>query len=187
MNLKDILSATVVLFSVIDILGSIPVIITLKDQGKIIESSKATLVAGVLMIVFMFGGEYLLSLLGVDIHSFAIAGGILIFLLGLEMVLGRNIFKDNPDHAVATVVPLAFPLIAGAGTMTTILSLKAEYSNLSISIAILINLVIIYLVLHYSGWVKDKIGDSGVYIMRKSFGIILIAIAIKLIKGNLLL
>lgn len=184
MNFQEILSVTLILFSIIDILGSLPIIISMKEQGKVIQSGKATLVAGVLMIAFLFGGESILHLLGVDVSSFAIAGGIVIFLMGLEMVLGINIFQDEEGSQKATIVPIAFPLIAGAGTLTTILTLRAEYEATNILIGIGINLILVFLVLKSSKWIQSKIGRGGAEVLRKIFGIILLAIAVKLIRTN---
>jgi len=185
MTLKEIISVTLILFSVIDIIGNIPFVISLKSQGKKIESGKATLAAGVLMIAFLFAGESILSLFGVDVSSFAIAGSIVLFIIGLEMILGITLFKDSPDSKTASVVPLAFPLIAGAGTLTTILTLKSEYDTYSILLGIVLNLVIIFIVLKSSGWIQKKLGKGGADVLRKIFGIILLAIAIKLFKSNL--
>ena len=183
-NIKEIVSVTLILFSVIDILGNIPVIISMKEQGKKIRPSRATLAAGILMILFLFLGESILKLFGVDVQSFAIAGAIIIFIIGMEMVLGITIFKDTSESTSSSIVPLAFPLIAGAGTLTTILSLKAEYETLNISIGIAVNLVLVFLVLRSSNWIQRKIGRGGADVLRKVFGIILLAIAIKLIKSN---
>jgi multiple antibiotic resistance protein len=186
-NFKEILSVSLILFSVIDIVGSIPVIIDLKKKGGgHIQSAKATFVAGLLMILFLFAGEGLLGLFHLDVASFAVAGAIVIFLLGLEMVLGVSIFKEDETLArTASVVPIAFPLIAGAGTLTTILTLKAEYYTVNILIGIIINLFLVFIVLKLSGWIEKKIGRGGEAVLRKVFGIILLAIAIKLFKGNL--
>ena len=183
-NIKEIVSVTLILFSVIDIFGNIPVIISMKEQGKKIRPSRATLAAGGLMILFLFLGESILKLFGVDVQSFAIAGAIIIFIIGMEMVLGITIFKDTSESSTSSIVPLAFPLIAGAGTLTTILSLKAEYQTLNISIGIAVNLVLVFLVLRSSNWIQRKIGRGGADVLRKVFGIILLAIAIKLIKSN---
>jgi len=186
MDPKEILSVSLILFSVIDIPGSIPVVISMKEQGKVIESGKATLVAGALMIVFLLSGEALLGLFGIDVQSFAIAGALIIFLIGLELILGVTIFKNKPDTSdKATIVPIAFPLIAGAGTMTTIISLKAEYDQLNIFVGILINLLLVYLFLRGSGWIRKKLGKGGIAVLEKVFGIILLAIAIKLFKSNI--
>ena len=187
-DFKEIISVTLILFSVIDIVGSLPVIIDLRRKVGKIQSEQATVVSGVLMVSFLFVGERILNLFGVDVASFAVAGGLIIFLLGLEMILGRNIFKasiDDPDGA-AHIVPIAFPLIAGAGTLTTIISLRAEYQTVNIIVGIVINLLLIYAVLKSSEWLEVKLGSGGLAVVRKIFGIILLAIAIKLIKTNLL-
>ncbi|KAA9349147.1 MarC family protein [Larkinella humicola] len=185
LNFKEIISVTLILFSVIDVVGSLPVIIDLRKKTGKIESEKATLASALLMVAFLFVGESILKLFGVDVSSFAVAGALIIFLLGLEMILGRNIFKADDHGAGAThIVPIAFPLIAGAGTMTTILSLKAEYATANILIGILINLVLIYAVLKSSAWIENRLGPGGINILRKVFGIILLAISIKLIKNN---
>jgi multiple antibiotic resistance protein len=186
-NVKEILSVTLILFSIIDILGSIPVIISLRKQNGHIESEQATLAAGGLMVVFLFLGESILKLFGVDVSSFAVAGSIIIFLVGMEMILGRNIFRSNPNFGTASIVPLAFPLIAGAGTMTTIISLRAEYATVNILVGILVNLIFVYIVLKSSTWIEKKIGEAGADILRKVFGIILISIAIKLFKTNIVI
>lgn len=185
-NLKDIISVTLILFSVIDIFGAIPVLIDIRKKAGGIDATRATIVSGVLMITFLYVGKEILKLFGVDISSFAVAGALVIFLIGLEMTLGRNIFKHDEVHSSATsIVPIAFPIIAGAGTMTTILSLKAAYEEINIIIAILINLVIVYAVLRSSVWIETKLGTVGTDIIRKVFGLILIAISVKLFKANL--
>jgi multiple antibiotic resistance protein len=186
-DLKEIMSVSLILFSVIDIVGSIPVIIDLKQKaGGHIESGKATLVAGVLMILFLLVGESILFLFGIDTESFAVAGAIVIFLLGLEMILGISLFKEDESLArSASVVPIAFPLIAGAGTMTTILTLKSEFENINVFIGIIINLLLVFIVLKSSGWIQSKIGLGGEAILRKVFGIVLLAIAVKILKANL--
>lgn len=186
-NIKEIVSVSLILFSVIDIFGSIPIIIDLKKKaGGYIQSGKATFVAGILMVLFLFVGESILHLFALDVASFAVAGAIVIFLLGLEMVLGISIFKEDENLArSASVVPIAFPLIAGAGTMTTILTLKASYATFNILIGILLNLVLVYVVLRASNWIEQKIGRGGEAILRKVFGIILLAISIKIFQTNL--
>ena len=149
----------------------------MKEQGKIIESAKATLVAGTLMLVFLFSGEALLGLFGIDVQSFAIAGALIIFLIGLELILGVEIFKSKPESSeTATIVPIAFPLIAGAGTMTTIISLKAEYAQMNILVGIVINLILVYIFLRSSNWIKKKMGKGGIAILEKVFGLSLIHI-----------
>ncbi len=186
-NFKEIISVTLILFSVIDVIGSLPVIIDLRQKVGTIESEKATLVSGVLMVSFLFLGERLLNLFGVDVSSFAVAGALIIFLIGLEMILGRTIFKSEVETGGAThIVPIAFPLIAGAGTLTTLISLRAEYQTANIIVGIILNLILIYVVLKSSGWLETRIGPGGLAVLRKVFGIILLAISIKLLKTNLL-
>jgi len=188
MDFKEILSVFLILFSVIDIPGNVPVIISMKKKGKIIKPGRATMVAGTLMVVFLLVGESILNLFGIDVQSFAIAGAIIIFLIAIEMVLGITLFKEpdgEEDTGSSSIVPVAFPLIAGAGTMTTIISLKAEFQQVNILIGILINLIIVFLVLRSSGWIQKKLGIGGEAILRKVFGIILLAIAIKLFKSNI--
>lgn len=191
LNFKDILSVSLILFSVIDILGAIPVIIDLRKKTGHIHAEQATLVSGGIMIAFLYIGKSILNLFGVDINSFAIAGALIIFLIGLEMTLGRNIFKSedavagNPAASkAASIVPLAFPVIAGAGTMTTILSLKSQFNELNILVGILLNLVFIYGVLKASVWIEKKLGTAGANVLRKVFGVILLAISIKILKTS---
>lgn len=185
-NFKETVSVTIILFSIIDIVGSIPIIIDLKQKSGTIQSGKATIVAGIIMIAFLFLGESILRLFGIDVQSFAIAGAIIILLIGFEMVLGITLFKhDQTDPGTTSIVPIAFPLIAGAGTMTTIVSLRAEFQVINILLGIAINLFLVYLVLKSCVWLERKIGRGGFIIIRKVMGIILIAIAIKLIKTNL--
>lgn len=185
-NFKEIVSVTLILFSVIDILGSIPVIIDLRRKAGAINARRATFVSGGLMIAFLYIGKEILRLFGVDVESFAVAGALILFLIGLEMILGRNIFKHDAVHTNATsIVPIAFPMIAGAGTMTTILSLKAAYQEINIIIGILINLIFIYLVLRSSVWIERLLGVAGTDVLRKIFGLILIAISIKLLRSNI--
>ena len=187
LNLKEIVSVTLILFSVIDVVGSLPVIIDLRQKSGKIESERATFASGVLMISFLFVGERILKLFGVDVASFAVAGALIIFLIGLEMILGRTIFKSEVSSGGAThIVPIAFPLIAGAGTLTTIISLRAEYQTVNIIIGIVLNLILIYAVLKSSAWLETRLGSGGLEVLRKIFGIILLAIAIKLIKTNLI-
>lgn len=186
-NFKEIISVSLILFSVIDILGSIPIVIDLRKKFGHVQSGKATLVSGVIMVAFLFIGESILSLFGVDISSFAIAGAFVMFLIGMEMILGRQFFRSDPDEsASASIVPLAFPLIAGAGTMTTLISLKVEYSTANILVGIVVNLAFVYLVLKTSGWLERKIGKAGFNILRKVFGIVLLSIAIKIFKNHIL-
>lgn len=186
LNFTQIISVTLILFSVIDILGSIPIIIDLRKKAGHIQSGKATLVAGVLMILFLFVGDNLLKLFGIDVGSFAIAGSIIMFIIGMEMILGHNFFKNEPTASnTSSVVPIAFPLIAGAGTLTTIISLRAEYEELNILVGIIVNLVFVFIVLKSTNWLEKKIGENGIGILQKIFGIILLSIAIKLFKDNL--
>lgn len=184
MNIQNVLSVGLILFSVIDILGNIPVIIDLKKKGVVVDSMKAAIASLALMIGFLFAGEGILKVFGVDVQSFAVAGSVILFFLGLEMILGVHFFKESQGMNTGTIVPIAFPLIAGAGTMTTIISLKSKYENLEILAAIFLNIVIVFGVLHFSDWIKDKLGDGGTAVLRKVFGIILLAIAIKLFKEN---
>ncbi|RAU84459.1 MarC family protein [Pontibacter arcticus] len=184
-NFKEIASVTLILFAVIDIIGSIPIIIDLRKREGKIESEKATIVSGILMIAFLFLGQSILKLFGLDFESFAMAGAIIIFLIGLEMILGKDFFHTDPDVKSGSIVPLAFPLIVGAGTMTTLLSLRAAYSLPNVLVGIVLNLMFVYLVLKASSWLEQKLGKAGANILRKVFGIILLAIAIKLFKTNL--
>lgn len=184
MNLKDLISVSLILFSVIDIVGSIPIIIDLKKRGIRIEAEKASIAAFVIMVVFLYGGKPLLGLFGVDVQSFAVAGAIILFLLGLEMILNIPIFRDDPGSQSGTIVPIAFPLIAGAGSMTTIIALKAKYSSVDILLGILLNVIFVYIVLRTSGWISRNLGSAGANVLRKAFGIILLAIGIKLFKDN---
>ncbi len=187
MVLKDLFAVSLILFSVIDIVGSIPVIIDMKKKGIEIESGKASIVAMLLMTAFLYGGASILKLFGVDVSSFAVAGALVIFLIGLEMVLGIRIFHDPPDTKSGSIVPIAFPLVAGAGTMTTIVALKAKYSVIDIQLGIVLNIILVYLVLRSSSWISRKLGNGGAMILRKVFGIILLSIAIKLFKENFLM
>jgi multiple antibiotic resistance protein len=182
---KEIISITFTLFAVIDMLGSIPVLVSLKEKiGGPIRATLATLVSGLLMIVFLFFGKEFLNLLGLDIKSFAVAGSIVIFILGLEMVLGMEFFKPDKNPKSGSVVPIAFPIIVGSGTLTTIMSLKASYDDINILFGILINCVVIYLVLKSLKWIEIALGPSGLIVVRKFFGVILLAIAIKIFTGN---
>jgi multiple antibiotic resistance protein len=189
LNFKEIISVSLILFSVIDILGSIPIVIDLRKKTGNIHAEQATLVSGGIMIGFLYVGKSILKLFGVDINSFAIAGALIIFLIGLEMTLGRSIFKSEDSMSgakAASIVPLAFPIIAGAGTMTTILSLKSQFEEVNILVGILLNLVFIYIVLRASQWIESKLGQVGANVLRKVFGVILLAIAIKIFKTRLI-
>lgn len=180
------LTITFTLFAVIDILGSIPVLISLKDKmGGQIRSLQATIASGALMLLFLFVGEQFLNLMGVDVHSFAVAGSLVIFIIGLEMILGVEFFKQDNNPKSGSMVPIAFPLIAGSGTLTTIMSLKAGYYDINIFLGILINCVIIFLVLKSLKWIERVLGPSGLLVIRKFFGVILIAIAVKIFASNI--
>jgi multiple antibiotic resistance protein len=185
-SIQEIASVSLTLFAVIDILGSIPLIINIKAKAGQIESEKATLAAGLIMFVFLFLGDNILRLFGIDLSSFAIAGAIILFLLGMEMLLGIHIFKSSATSNSMSIVPLAFPIIAGAGTMTTLSSLRAAYELPNIMVGILVNLLFVYVVLKNTQWIEDKIGEGGIEVLRKIFGMILVAIAIKLFKDNFL-
>lgn len=183
-DLKEILTASMILFAVIDIVGSIPIIIDLRKKVGHIQSEKASLVAAILMILFLFVGKEILNLIGIDVNSFAVAGAFIIFFLALEMILGIQLYKDD-EPETAAVVPLAFPLIAGAGTMTSILSLRAEYQPINIVIAIVVNIIFVYIVLKASGRIEKVLGKQGINVIRKIFGVILLAIAVKLFATNI--
>ena len=181
---KELLTVSFTLFAIIDIIGAVPVLIGLKSKLGGINEFRATLVSGALMVLFLFLGKPLLNLLGLDIRSFAVGGSIVIFILGLEMVLGAEFFKSEKDFRAATVVPIAFPLIAGSGTLTTIISLKANYQELTILIAILFNLIIVYVVLKSLKFLERILGPAGLIAVRKFFGVILIAIGVKIFATN---
>jgi multiple antibiotic resistance protein len=182
-DFKEIATVGMVLFAVIDIVGTIPIIINLRSKHGHIESEKASIVAGIIMIVFLFAGEGLLKLIGIDVNSFAVAGSFVLFFLALEMILGVRIYRDE-EASSASIVPIAFPLIAGAGTMTTLLSLKAQYSTENIVVAILFNIIVVYVVLKSSAKIEKMLGKNGLGVIRKTFGIVLLAIAVKLFASN---
>lgn len=183
--IKEILTVTFTLFAVIDMLGNAPVLISLKAKmGGKIRSVQATLASGALMLLFLFAGREFLNLLGLDVKSFAVAGSIVIFILGLEMVLGLEFFKPDPGGKTGSVVPIAFPLIAGSGTLTTIMSLKANYEDVNILVGILINCIVIFLVLGSLKWIERALGPNGLAVVRKFFGVILLAIAVKIFGTN---
>ncbi len=182
-SIVEIFASFMVLFAIIDIPGSIPIIIDIKNKTGKLSAGKATIVAFSIMFAFLFIGEPLLGIFGVDISSFAIAGSFIVLLISLEMILGVEIFKNN-DPGVGSIVPIAFPLIAGAGSITTLLSLKAEYATENIAVALLVNMVIVYLVLKSTRLVEKILGPTGIAILRKAFGIILLAIAVKLFITN---
>ncbi len=183
LDLKEIATVGMVLFAVIDIVGTIPIMVDLKSKHGHIESEKASIVAGMIMIVFLFVGEELLNLIGIDVHSFAVAGSFVLFFLALEMILGIRIYRDEESNS-ASIVPIAFPLIAGAGTMTTLLSLKAQYQTVNILIAIVLNIIVVYIVLKSSAKIERMLGKNGLGVIRKAFGVVLLAIAVKLFAGN---
>lgn len=182
-NFTEILSVTLVIFSAIDILGSIPIILSLRARVGKIESEKATLMAAVFMYLFLFLGEHILGLFGLDPQSFAIAGALVILLLGLEMTLGLSLFRYTHSGAKTSIVPLAFPVIAGPGTLTTILTLRAEFSMLNIAIGAFLNLIPIYFVLKNTDRLERWLGPSGINVIRTIFGIILLALAVKILRG----
>lgn len=184
LDFKEIASATMILFAVIDITGSIPIVLDLRKKVGHIQSEKATIVAGVMMVGFLFVGKQILNLIGIDVYSFAVAGSFILFFLALEMILGVTLYKDDQPETAA-VVPLAFPLIAGAGTLTSILSLRAEYQPVNIMIAIIINIIFVYIVLKSSGRIEKFLGKQGLMVIRKVFGVILLAIAVKLFADNI--
>ena len=185
-NFTEIISATMVLFAVIDIIGSIPIILDIKKRAGEVHPEKATLVAMVIMFAFLFLGERIITFFGVDVNSFAVAGSFVLFALAMEMILGVRLFKDDgASPKVASIVPLAFPIIAGAGSMTSILSLRAEYQVLNIAVAILLNIILVYLTLKQTNRLERFFGEGGIAVLRKVFGIVLLAIAIKLFSSNI--
>jgi multiple antibiotic resistance protein len=183
LNFKEIITVGMVLFAVIDIVGTIPVVVDLRTKHGHIESEKASIVSAIIMIVFLFIGEEFLNLIGIDVHSFAVAGSFVLFFLALEMILGIRIYRDEAASS-ASIVPLAFPLIAGAGTMTTLLSLKAEFQTVNIIIAIILNIIVVYIVLRSSAKIEKMLGKNGLGVIRKTFGVVLLAIAVKLFASN---
>lgn len=188
LSLKEISTVTLTLFSVIDVLGSVPIIVTIRKREGAIHEEKTTFIAGILMIVFLYLGQSVLALFSLDIASFAVAGAIVMFIVAMEMILGITLMKEHPNaQGSGSIVPLAFPIIAGAGTLTTILSLRSVYSEISILIGIVINLIFVYVVLRSSAWLERVIGNSGFAVLRRVFGIILLAIAVKIFKSNLAL
>ncbi|MCC8187581.1 MAG: MarC family protein [Bacteroides sp.] len=184
-NFQEMISAFIVLFAVIDIIGSIPIIINLKEQGKVVDPNKATLISFGLLIGFFYAGDMMLKLFHVDIASFAVAGAFVIFLMSLEMILDVEIFKNQGPIKEATLVPLVFPLIAGAGAFTTLLSLRAEYATVNILIALALNMAWVYVVVRMTSPVERILGKGGIYMIRKFFGVILLAIAVRLFMANI--
>jgi len=185
--IKEILTITMKLFAVIDIFGSIPIVLDLREKFGKIESLKATLISFFIMVLFLFTGERALSFLGIDVASFSIAGGLILFFMGLELVLGLTFFKSEPDTEGSSIVPLAFPLIAGPGSLTTIISFNSLYPFWTILIGIILNLIVVYITLKFSDRLSKVLGKNGMMVLRKVFGIICLAIAIKMIKFNLFL
>lgn len=182
-DFKQIFTASMIMFAVIDILGSIPIIVDLREKVGKIQSEKASIVAAVIMIAFLFVGESILKLIGIDVNSFAVAGAFVLFFIALEMVLGIRIYRDDAPQS-ASIVPLAFPLIAGPGIMTTILALKSEYETENIIFAIILNIILVYIVLKLSGPLARMLGTGGLSVIRKVFGVVLLAIAVKLFVTN---
>ena len=185
-DFKEILTTFMVLFAVIDIVGNIPIIIDLRKKAGHIQSGKASVIAGAIMIVFLFLGESILTLIGIDVHSFAIAGAFILFFIALEMILAITLYKEEEGANMnASVFPLAFPLIAGPGSLTTLLSLKSEFNTENIIIAVVVNVLVIFLVLKTSSRIERMIGQNGINIIRKVFGVVLLAIAVKLFTSNI--
>jgi len=185
-NFKEIMTATMILFAVIDIIGSIPIIITLREKAGHIHSEKASLIAATLMILFLFLGERILKLIGINVNEFAVAGALILFFIALEMILNITLFKeDDSSPQLATVFPLAFPLLAGPGSLTTILSLRAEFHIVNIIVAIILNIIVVYIVLKTSSRLQRILGKNGIAVIRKVFGVVLLAIAVKLFTSNI--
>ena len=184
-DFKEIFTVFMVLFAVIDIVGNIPIIIDLRKKAGHIQSEKDSIIAGIILIAFLFLGKSILNLIGIDVSSFAVAGSFILFFIALEMILGITLYKDDDNSPLtASVFPLAFPLIAGPGSLTTLLSLRAEYEIENIILAVLMNVIVIYIVLKTSRRIERLIGQNGISIIRKVFGVILLAIAIKLFAHN---
>ena len=186
-NFKEIATATMVLFAVIDIVGNIPIIISLRKKVGHLKSGKASIIAAIVMIIFLFLGERILNLIGINVNEFAVAGAFVLFVIAVEMILGISLFKEDPDSSpdLATIFPLAFPMLAGPGSLTTLLSLRAEYSIENIIVAILINVVVIYVVLKTSARMQRFLGKNGIAVIQRIFGVILLAIAVKLFTSNI--
>lgn len=184
-NIVEILSTFLVMFAIIDITGSIPIFVSMRDKGARIKPLQATSIALLLFIGFYFLGDALLRLFGIDMPSFAVAGSVVLFILALEMILGRDIIKNEPTSSGASIVPIAFPLIAGPGAITAFISLHAEYATLNIMLGLLLNIIIDYFVLHYLDKITHWLGSDIIYVLRKFFGVILLAMSVKLLAGNL--
>lgn len=185
LSLIQITSAFMVLFAIIDILGSIPLILDIKKKSNVVHAFRASGIAFVILIAFLFTGEGILRLFNVDIQSFAVAGALVIFIFAIEMILDVEIFRNKGPEGSSSIVPLAFPLIAGPGSFTTLLSLRAEYDTTNIIIALVLNMLFVYFVLKSTSKIEKLIGEGGIYILRKFFGIILLAIAVKLFTANI--
>ena len=186
LNFKEIFTAFMVLFAVIDIIGNIPIIIDLRKKVGHIQSEKASVIAGIILILFLFLGESILKLIGIDVNSFAVAGAFILFFIALEMILGITLYKEDENAAVtASIFPLAFPLIAGPGSLTTLLSLRAEFRAENIIIAVILNVIFIYIILKTSAKIERVLGKNGISIIRKVFGVVLLAIAVKLFTHNI--
>ena len=185
LSLLQIASAFMVLFAIIDILGSIPIILNIKHKGDSFHPFRASMIAFVILVGFLFGGEGVLRLFNVDIQSFAVAGALVIFIFALEMILDIELFRNKGPEGGSSIIPIAFPLIAGPGSFTTLLSLRAEYATENIIIALILNMLFVYLVLKSTSKIEKVIGEGGIYILRKFFGIILLAIAVKLFTTNI--
>jgi len=185
-SVTETLTATLVLFAVIDILGSIPILLELKRKQGALNAEKASVVSMVIMIAFLFLGERIIHLIGIDVYSFAVAGSFVLLFLALEMILGITLFKEDPEASgdLSAIVPVAFPLIAGAGTMTTLISLRSEFHQINIVLAIIINILFVYLVLKSTRRIEQLLGPGGISIVKKVFGIVLLAIAVKLFTSN---
>ncbi|HET8963456.1 MAG TPA: MarC family protein [Chitinophagales bacterium] len=185
-SINDIVTITFTLFAIIDVIGSLPAIINVKSKISDFKPLSTTLFTGFLMIAFLLAGNTFLNLIGIDVSSFAVAGSIVIFIIGIEMILGINLFKTSPEAQKAgSLVPIGFPLLAGSGTLTSLISLRAIYSIYNILIGVAINLILIYIVLRSTGWIERKIGPAGLEVIKKFFGVILIAIAVKIFRTNL--
>lgn len=182
-DFKEIFTASLVLFAVINIIGSIPIIISLREKVGQIESEKASIVAGVIMIGFLFVGKNILNLIGIDVNSFAVAGSLIIFFIALEMIMGISIYKNDAPET-ASIVPIAFPIIAGPGSLTTLLSLRAEFELINIMIAVILNIIVVYIILKSTNLMSKILGKPGIAIIQKVFGIILLSIAVKLFATN---
>ena len=186
LNFKEIATATMVLFAVIDIIGSIPIIISLKEKSGPIKSGRASIIAAIVLIVFLFVGEEILKLIGINVYEFAVAGSFILFFIALEMILGITLFKQKEGNLeMATVFPIAFPIVAGPGSLTSLLSLRAEFELENIIVAILVNVIVVFIVLRTSGSLQRFLGKNGIAIIEKVFGVILLAIAVKLFTNNI--